>query len=108
MTETPSEGSIDSDPLQESLWVRFNWKTRNSSHCLLRAGSNGKTTLVEIVRAALGDQEYAGEVNIDNLMVRPKEASSSNAVNSDFPTFAVVDWFLPAKWNKDRDSRSAA
>jgi putative DNA primase/helicase len=46
-------------------------------------GNNGKTTLVEIIRAALGDREYAGEVNIDSLMVRPKEAASSNAINSD-------------------------
>jgi putative DNA primase/helicase len=46
-------------------------------------GNNGKTTLVEIIRAALGDREYAGEVNIDSLMVRPKEAASNNAINSD-------------------------
>jgi len=46
-------------------------------------GNNGKTTLVEIIRAALGDREYAGEVNIDSLMVRPREAASNNAINSD-------------------------
>ena len=46
-------------------------------------GNNGKTTLVEIMRAALGDREYAGEVNIDSLMVRPREAASNNAINCD-------------------------
>jgi len=44
-------------------------------------GNNGKTTLLEIVREALG--EYAGQVQIDSLMVRPKDALSSNAVNTD-------------------------
>jgi P4 family phage/plasmid primase-like protien len=46
-------------------------------------GNNGKTTLLEIVRDALGDKEYAGQVQVDSLMVRPKEALSSNAINAD-------------------------
>lgn len=47
------------------------------------SGNNGKTTLLEIIRAALGDHEYSGEVQIDTLMARPKEAASSNAINAD-------------------------
>jgi P4 family phage/plasmid primase-like protien len=50
---------------------------------LYGVGDNGKTTLVEITRAALGDKEYAGEISIGSLMARPKEAASSNAINSD-------------------------
>lgn len=46
-------------------------------------GNNGKTTLVEAIRDALGDKEYAGQVQVDSLMSRPKEALSSNAVNTD-------------------------
>ena len=46
-------------------------------------GNNGKTTLLEVVRNALGDKEYAGQVQVDSLMIRPKEALSNNAVNTD-------------------------
>ena len=46
-------------------------------------GNNGKTTLLAIIRDALGDKEYAGQVQVDSLMIRPKEAISSNAVNTD-------------------------
>ncbi|HEY7339186.1 MAG TPA: phage/plasmid primase, P4 family [Bryobacteraceae bacterium] len=46
-------------------------------------GNNGKTTLLEIIRDALGDREYAGQVQVDSLMIRPKEAMSNNAVNTD-------------------------
>jgi putative DNA primase/helicase len=46
-------------------------------------GNNGKTTLLEIIRDALGDKEYAGQVQVDSLMIRPKEAMSNNAVNTD-------------------------
>jgi hypothetical protein len=45
--------------------------------------NNGKTTLLEVIREALGDKEYAGQVQVDSLMVRPKEAMSNNAVNTD-------------------------
>ena len=46
-------------------------------------GNNGKTTLLEIIRDTLGDKQYAGQVQVDSLMIRPKEALSSNAVNTD-------------------------
>jgi putative DNA primase/helicase len=46
-------------------------------------GNNGKTTLLEVIRDALGDKEYAGQVQVDSLMIRPKEALSNNAVNTD-------------------------
>lgn len=47
------------------------------------AGSNGKTTLLEVIRDALGDKEYAGQIQVDSLMLRANEALSSNAVNTD-------------------------
>jgi P4 family phage/plasmid primase-like protien len=46
-------------------------------------GNNGKTTLLEVIRDALGDKEYAGQVQVDSLMIRPREAMSNNAVNTD-------------------------
>jgi putative DNA primase/helicase len=46
-------------------------------------GNNGKTTLLDVIRDALGDKEYAGQVQVDSLMIRPKEAISNNAVNTD-------------------------
>jgi putative DNA primase/helicase len=46
-------------------------------------GNNGKTTLLEVIRDALGDKEYAGQVQVDSLMIRPKEAIANNAVNTD-------------------------
>jgi P4 family phage/plasmid primase-like protien len=46
-------------------------------------GNNGKTTLLEVIRDALVDKEYAGQVQVDSLMIRPKEAMSNNAVNTD-------------------------
>jgi P4 family phage/plasmid primase-like protien len=44
-------------------------------------GDNGKTTLLEIIRLALGDKEYAGQIKIESLMMRQNE--STNAVDSD-------------------------
>jgi putative DNA primase/helicase len=46
-------------------------------------GNNGKTTLLEVIRDVLGDKEYAGQVQVDSLMIRPKEAIASNTVNTD-------------------------
>ncbi|HTU48834.1 MAG TPA: phage/plasmid primase, P4 family [Bryobacteraceae bacterium] len=46
-------------------------------------GSNGKTTLLEVIRDGLGDREYAGQIQVDSLMLRANEALSSNAVNTD-------------------------
>lgn len=46
-------------------------------------GDNGKTTLLTIINKALGDKEYTAQVNIESLMVDPKGAGMSNAVNSD-------------------------
>jgi putative DNA primase/helicase len=46
-------------------------------------GNNGKTTLIELVRAALGNNEYAGQVAIESLMASQKEAAGNNAINSD-------------------------
>ncbi|MCC6591157.1 MAG: bifunctional DNA primase/polymerase [Bryobacterales bacterium] len=46
-------------------------------------GNNGKTTLLETWREALGNHQYAGEVQIETLMAKPKEAAASNAINAD-------------------------
>lgn len=46
-------------------------------------GNNGKTTLLEIVREALGPGEYAGEIQIDTLMMKPRESGASNTANAD-------------------------
>jgi putative DNA primase/helicase len=45
-------------------------------------GNNGKTTLLEAIRATLGDQEYAGEIQVESLMAKAKEAAS-NSINAD-------------------------
>lgn len=47
------------------------------------SGNNGKTTLLETVRAALGEEEYAGQLQIESLMTKQAEAGASNMVNSD-------------------------
>ena len=46
-------------------------------------GNNGKTTLYEILRAALGEQEYAGQLQIESLMAKHSDAAGSNAINAD-------------------------
>jgi putative DNA primase/helicase len=46
-------------------------------------GNNGKTTLLTTISKALGDREYATQINIDSLMVDPKGVGNSNAVNAD-------------------------
>jgi putative DNA primase/helicase len=46
-------------------------------------GNNGKTTLLEIIREALGDHEYGGQVQIETLMAKPKESAASNSINAD-------------------------
>ena len=43
-------------------------------------GDNGKTTFLEICREALG--EYAGEIQIETLMAKPKEAMMGNNINA--------------------------
>jgi putative DNA primase/helicase len=47
------------------------------------SGNNGKTTLLTTISKALGNKEYATQLNIDSLMVDPKGGGTSNAVNSD-------------------------
>ena len=69
--------------LQKAFGCAATGKPEKVLFVLYGQGNNGKTTLVEIIRAALGDKAYAGEVNVDSLMARPKEAASNNAINSD-------------------------
>jgi P4 family phage/plasmid primase-like protien len=69
--------------LQKAIGCATTAKPEKVLFVLYGTGNNGKTTLVEIIRAGLGDKEYAGEITIDSLMARSKEAASSNAINSD-------------------------
>jgi putative DNA primase/helicase len=69
--------------LQKALGCAATGKPEKLLFILHGEGNNGKTTLLEVIRDALGDREYAGQVQVDSLMIRPKEALSSNAVNTD-------------------------
>jgi len=46
-------------------------------------GNNGKTTLLETIRAALGGDEYSGQLQIESLMVSQSQSLGSNAINAD-------------------------
>jgi putative DNA primase/helicase len=46
-------------------------------------GNNGKTTLLTTINKALGDREYATQINIDSLMMDPRGLGGNNAVNAD-------------------------
>jgi putative DNA primase/helicase len=69
--------------LQKVLGCAATGKPEKLIFVLFGEGNNGKTTLLEIIRDVLGDKQYAGQVQVDSLMVRPKEALSNNAVNTD-------------------------
>jgi putative DNA primase/helicase len=69
--------------LQKAFGCAATSKPEKLLFVLYGEGNNGKTTLLEVIRDALGDKEYAGQVQVDSLMIRPKEAVSSNAVNTD-------------------------
>ena len=69
--------------LQKVFGCAATGRPEKSLFLLYGEGNNGKTTLLEIIRDVLGDKEYAGQVQVDSLMIRPKEALSSNAVNTD-------------------------
>jgi putative DNA primase/helicase len=69
--------------LQKAFGCAATGRPEKALFVLHGEGNNGKTTLVERIREALGDREYAGEVNIDSLMAKPRESASSNAINSD-------------------------
>jgi len=46
-------------------------------------GNNGKSTLLGVIRAALGADEYAGTLQIESLMESPGAYGLSNTINSD-------------------------
>jgi putative DNA primase/helicase len=69
--------------LQKAFGCAATGKPEKLLFVLYGEGNNGKTTLLEVIRDALGDKEYAGQVQVDSLMIRPKEALSNNAVNTD-------------------------
>lgn len=46
-------------------------------------GNNGKTTFLETIRAAVGDEQYAGQLQIESLMAKHADAAGSNAINAD-------------------------
>ena len=69
--------------LQKAFGCAATGKPEKLLFVLYGGGNNGKTTLLEVIRDALGDKEYAGQVQVDSLMIRPKDALSNNAVNTD-------------------------
>jgi P4 family phage/plasmid primase-like protien len=69
--------------LQKAFGCAATGKPEKLLFVLYGEGNNGKTTLLEVIRDALGDKEYAGQVQVESLMIRPKEALSNNAVNTD-------------------------
>jgi P4 family phage/plasmid primase-like protien len=69
--------------LQKAIGCAATGKPEKLLFVLNGEGNNGKTTLLEVIRDALGDREYAGQVQVDSLMIRPKEPLSNNAVNTD-------------------------
>jgi putative DNA primase/helicase len=69
--------------LQKAFGCAATGKAEKLLFVLYGEGNNGKTTLLEVIRDALGDKEYAGQVQVDSMMIRPKEALSNNAVNAD-------------------------
>jgi putative DNA primase/helicase len=69
--------------LQKAFGCAATGKPEKVLFVLYGEGNNGKTTLLEVIRDALGDKQYAGQVQVDSLMIRPKEAISNNAVNTD-------------------------
>jgi|GEM_PF-6013026 len=48
-----------------------------------KTGNNGKSTLMGIIRDALGGDEYAGQLQIESLMETPGAYGMSNTINSD-------------------------
>lgn len=50
---------------------------------LFGVGNNGKTTLLEIARLALGGEEYAGEIQISTLMASGMDSGHNNATSAD-------------------------
>lgn len=46
-------------------------------------GNNGKTTLLETIRGALGGDEYSGQLQIESLMVSQSQSLGSNSINAD-------------------------
>ena len=68
---------------QKGLGCAATGKPEKILFVLFGAGNNGKTTLLEVIRDALGDKEYAGQVQVDSLMMGPEEALSSNGCPSE-------------------------
>jgi putative DNA primase/helicase len=85
--DASEQDNIDADRmvsyLQKAFGCAATGKPEKLLFVLYGEGNNGKTTLLETIRDALGDKEYAGQVQVDSLMIRPKEALSNNAVNTD-------------------------
>jgi P4 family phage/plasmid primase-like protien len=69
--------------LQKAFGCAATGKPEKLLFVLYGEGNNGKTTLLEVIRDALGDKQYAGQVQVDSLMIRPKDALANNAVNTD-------------------------
>ena len=69
--------------LQRALGFAITGEPGKVLFILWGEGNNGKTTLLETIRAALGGKEYAGQLQIESLMANQREAAGNNAINAD-------------------------
>lgn len=71
-------------------------------------GNNGKTTLLEVIRDVLGDKQYAGQVQVDSLMIRPKRQCLTTQSTLMLRISKAAASFPPAKWSRVSGFPSAA
>lgn len=71
------------DYLQVLLGCAITGKPEKMIAIFWGGGNNGKTTLIETIYAALGGTQYAGQMQIDSLMAKAKDAAASNAIGAD-------------------------
>ena len=60
-------------------------------------GNNGKTTLVEIIRLALGGNQYAGQLQIESLMADQRQAAGNNAIGTDIADLQGVRFVVASE-----------
>jgi len=60
-------------------------------------GNNGKTTLAEIIRCALGGNQYAGQLQIESLMADQRQAAGNNAIGADIADLQGVRFVVASE-----------
>ena len=79
--------------LQKVFGCAATGRPEKSLFLLYGDGNNGKTTLLEIIREALGDKEYAGQVQVDRLSPGPASTHRTRAWTSEMTTLSLA-WAL--------------